>query len=282
MLLASVNKWLDHLEKIRLVLPAVKSYEKPTSIPNSCRSALIQPKNFFNPKSLRSSLANITSWCRESSNSLCPLFKASGTGEMSIPSSMHPFDHLSRTALLITFNSPFHRQIGLIQRLYEPHFQHVILCTDTTKSFETGNLSLSIEEFSYIQLKSGENAAGYFQYFCVLKAIEMNLNIDGLVVIGDDTLVNHWNAFDMQRFHLSISAKSQMWLDHDWGINKALIRTLNGLEEMRIGKDGQPPGSVSRFDSMVLQHWKKLISLFGKCSKKSTWVPISRLLGYHY
>ncbi len=252
-----LKKWLDHLEKTQFVFPVLSGTAQPTFREhNFFRPALIQPVNSFSSDKLNNSIANITAWCHLSS----------GTEELSPPSSVHAFEYFSKTALLITFNVPIQDHIGLIQRLYEPHFQHVIFCSDFTKYFEAGHPLIDIKKFSYIHLNAWENKDGYFQYFCVLRAIEMNLNIEGLVVAGDDTLINHWNTFDMQQFHLSHVARSRSWWDHPWGITNALNHALIDLEARRMGISNiiDPNGSAEHFNKMVIQHWEELISMFGK------------------
>ncbi len=93
----------------------------------------------------------------------------------------------------------------------------------------------------------------------------MNLNIEGLVVVGDDTLINLWNTFNMQRFHLSHVARSKSWFNQTWGMPD-LNRTLIDLEARRMGIINVSGTNVSagRFDKMVLQHWDELIGIFGK------------------
>ncbi len=94
----------------------------------------------------------------------------------------------------------------------------------------------------------------------------MNLNIEGLVVVGDDTLINHWNAFDMQLFHLSHVARSKPWWDHKWGIDTALKHALTDLlaRRMRISNVSSTNGSAEHFDKMVVLNWDRMIGMFGK------------------
>lgn len=115
---------------------------------------------------------------------------------------------LKRIALVVVFNAPFHGNIPLLQTLYDSWFANTIFCS----TFQEDPLQIRqersipgfenvIRSFSYIHLAKEEMDFGGLGYACLTKAIEMGMDVDGYLVIGDDVLLNFWTPFDTTRLN---------------------------------------------------------------------------------
>ena len=85
--------------------------------------------------------------------------------------------------LLITFNhEPNSLNIEFLQKLYAGYFRNIIFCGDK-RIFNNLNITRSkfkkFDSFSFIEIY--EMHRGYYHYYCMTKAIELNLNTRGIL-----------------------------------------------------------------------------------------------------
>lgn len=212
--------------------------------------------------SLLEGLKELTLWCKEATNNLCPVKKISDTEPI-----LNPYlSQWSNIALIITFNFPHHSNIGLLQRLYGPFFKSVHFCSTFPQNpynIPQDNPLLPLRPFQYINIPSNELYKGYFQYKCTLRVLELNLTADGYLVIGDDTQIYMWNYLDKSRFRLFPKLTTGNWvINTDCG--------FSGIGRLKIGK-------LSRTSSACIQ---KLY--FTICASSLTLVPYYMLMRYRF
>ena len=108
--------------------------------------------------------------------------------------------------LLVTFNhEPQALNIETIQHFYRGHFRNIIFCGHKNISRilnENRSQFKRFDSFTFIDMN--EMNAGYYHYYCMTKAIEINFNVkSGILLMSDDVLIKYW--------HLNKLDKSKIW-----------------------------------------------------------------------
>jgi hypothetical protein len=197
--------------KIRLDLPA---------LPNRVEKA---EKAFYQLKE----------WCFVTASS-----SISSAFDSNMDFSIGQWNKLKNIALVLTFNWPISHTVGLLKLLYEPYFAVVIFCGTVQPDhvYRERTIFPLAETFNFIDVTEKEILQGNFAHVCTSKAIELHLpNIDGYMVIADDTLYNFWNDFDTSRFRLwgtyfIENNGGTPWGHTEWGFN-AMNRSLAMIKE---------------------------------------------------
>ena len=95
-------------------------------------------------------------------------------------------------SLLITFNhEPNSLIIEFLQKFYMGFFRNIIFCGDKRISDvlnESRSRFKRFDSFTFIEIYDMHK--GFFHYYCMTKAIELNLNTKGILLISDDVLVS--------------------------------------------------------------------------------------------
>ena len=149
---------------------------------------------------------------------------------------------LLQITLLITFNhEPNSLNIEFLQKLYAGYFRNIIFCGDK-RIFNNLNITRSkfkkFDSFSFIEIY--EMHRGYYHYYCMTKAIELNLNTRGILLMSDDVLVspplmrklNTSQIWFQNKIECNIEFKLKNSLYGKWGLwsNKNLgFEALNNL-----------------------------------------------------
>ena len=103
-------------------------------------------------------------------------------------------------SLLITFNyNALADNIYFIKKFYEDYFQNIIFCGSNILNLlnQTRYQSKKFDSFSFIEFSAGIN--GNFHYYCMNKAIEMNYNTEGILLMSDDVLLKYWKLNNLNQ-----------------------------------------------------------------------------------
>ncbi len=93
--------------------------------------------------------------------------------------------------------------ISLLQRLYQPFFKSLVLCSSFPPISELKAASpfLDIRKFDYINFTESEMYKGFFMYRCLMKVIQQNrTGAKGYFFLNDDVVFNFWNQMDLSKF----------------------------------------------------------------------------------
>ncbi|XP_055898711.1 uncharacterized protein LOC106078818 [Biomphalaria glabrata] len=100
--------------------------------------------------------------------------------------------------LVIVFNKPgFYSNVRYLDALYGQVFPNIIYCGDNATQFVEQTQHLG-KQFSFIDVPLDRGLVGYM---CAVRAIEMNFNVKGFLIMGDDVLFKHWEFFNASRDH---------------------------------------------------------------------------------
>ena len=99
----------------------------------------------------------------------------------------------SSITLLVTFNINIYiKNIEVIRHIYGNYFKNIVFCG--LKIFnvlnETKNSFKKFDSYTFIDVNVGW--AGTSHYYCMTKAIEMNMHTDGFLLMSDDVLLKYW------------------------------------------------------------------------------------------
>ncbi|XP_046335145.2 uncharacterized protein LOC124117363 [Haliotis rufescens] len=150
--------------------------------------------------------------------------------------------------LIIAFNeATFYYNIPLLESMYRGYFKHIVYCGPEIGSFtHHASRGSDIVHLVFIEAYS---KGWYFYYECLMLAMQLNLDVNGFIQIGDDTLLNPWNVVDlprntiwlhkgMDKLNLSldeIEPEWQWWTD-EYG-KPAILETFNDINS--LGASGE-------------------------------------------
>jgi len=106
----------------------------------------------------------------------------------------------SDITLLITFNIAIRSfTIELIKHIYGSYFKNIIFCGKNISSFlnETQGQYKKFDSYTFIDI---DTVNGYFHHYCMTKAIEINFNTKGILLMSDDVLLKYW---DLDKLNVS-------------------------------------------------------------------------------
>ncbi|XGW06871.1 hypothetical protein V3C99_016858, partial [Haemonchus contortus] len=108
---------------------------------------------------------------------------------------------LSSRALLITNNFPWKSTIGLLQRLYQPHFKVTIFCGTFYPELFMAKEGFPdiVSPFNYINVSEKEMDRGVFAYHCLVRARALQLDVKGYFVMSDDVTFNFWHPLHLEK-----------------------------------------------------------------------------------
>ena len=105
-----------------------------------------------------------------------------------------PYSIKSNYTLLITFNlNIFPKNIPILIHFYKSYFRNIVFCGLNIIDLlnETRGLNREyFDSFTFIEFNSNN---GYFHYYCMNKAIEMNYETEGILLASDDAPLKFWN-----------------------------------------------------------------------------------------
>ena len=145
-----------------------------------------------------------------------------------------PWTQFDDILLVITFNTPHYESIPYVETLYRPFFPNILYCGSSSVNVSQ-SVGIDNVTFSFISYQNIEgHAPGSFNYKCMLTAMQMGYDVQGVLVASDDLLLLVHRLSDMRR-------------DLVWYVPK--IHTLTG--------------DFTNF----------LQCKYGSCNIKSVWVP---------
>ncbi len=118
--------------------------------------------------------------------------------------------------LIVTFNyAKYYDVIPLIELLYRRAFKNIIYCG---RGLETPPFQVPF--ISIAKTYDGHHEGGAL-YECVNKLVDLNLDVQGFLTIGDDTLLYYWNLQNLSRNHVWVETpgyhifdiKKKCWSD---------------------------------------------------------------------
>ena len=145
--------------------------------------------------------------------------------------------------LIIVFNvnNYFWPNLAFLETVHRPFFKHIVYCVSDSDQLSSAR---EYEAWHHVILVEGLSDGWYLMYGCVTSVIQMNLaGVKGYLMIGDDTLLNTWNLFNMSRDVITQHKKSHprhadnpkspgwMWWPMEIG-RCAIVRGLAGLEKI--------------------------------------------------
>jgi hypothetical protein len=106
----------------------------------------------------------------------------------------------SNITLLISFNVVIRSfTIELIKHIYGSNFKNIIFCGKNINTFlnETQGQYKKFDSFTFIDI---DTVDGHYHYYCMTKAIEINFNTKGILLMSDDVLLKYW---DLDKLNVS-------------------------------------------------------------------------------
>ena len=102
------------------------------------------------------------------------------------------YSRFSAISLVVTFNMKIYMDnILMIKHLYGVHFKSIVFCGDgITQMLDKSDT----HSFSYIDYYSNN---GKYHYYCMTKAIELNANVKGYLLMSDDILLKYWSLDEL-------------------------------------------------------------------------------------
>ena len=127
-----------------------------------------------------------------------------------------PVPDQSDIILLITFNhNPSAHNIEIIQHFYKDHFRNIIFCGNKQISRllnENRGKFKRFDSFTFIDMNDMDR--GYYHYYCMSKAIEINFNIkSGILLMSDDVFLKFWNLNSLDKRKIWFAEKIQIGRD---------------------------------------------------------------------
>ncbi|KAK0040101.1 glycosyltransferase STELLO2, partial [Biomphalaria pfeifferi] len=171
----------------------------------------------------------------ESLSKICPNITKLVNGPIDIFYSKYYYDIF----LVIVFNKPgFYSNVRYLDALYRDIFPNIIYCGDNAAQFieQTKNFG---KQFSFIEEPLDNGIVGYI---CAVRAIEMNFNVKGFLIMGDDVLFKHWTFLNITKDHfwttfegvhnyINISEPKHWWSWWNMNIGKpAFYKTLEDFK----------------------------------------------------
>ena len=155
----------------------------------------------------------------------CSEHKATLTYNTSV---FDPVPESSDIDLLVTFNvEPFQLNIEFLHHFYKDHFRNIIFCGNKAISSILNEQRSKFKRFdSFTFIDMNEMKSGYYHYYCMTKAIEINFNVkSGILLMSDDVLLKYW--------HLHSLDKSKIWFPEKILIGRD-IEKWNAWEWLKI------------------------------------------------
>ncbi|GAB6020484.1 hypothetical protein CHUAL_003172 [Chamberlinius hualienensis] len=190
--LTLVKLWLDDLQNVQ--------YRQPSLTTRSLREMCIQPKSsnwvYYSPSpSINHGFKDMFEFCEDN-------FVNSSSLKDSFQMNLHPthpklpsynFDNI---LLVVVFNFPHINNIRMLEAVYRDHFPNILFCSETqtlNNLFEKINSSWMTWRTNGISFVNASVIyQGWYGYECAVRAIEMNYNVDGYMLLGDDILFKFW------------------------------------------------------------------------------------------
>jgi hypothetical protein len=119
--------------------------------------------------------------------------------------------------LLITFNhDPQVSSIETLFHFYRDHFRNIIFCGNKKISGHFNGARGRFKRFdSYTFIDMNEMNAGYYHYYCMTKAIEIQFNVKrGILLMSDDVLFKYWHMKQLNHDKMWFPRKVRIGVDH--------------------------------------------------------------------
>ncbi|XP_067685073.1 uncharacterized protein [Haliotis asinina] len=147
--------------------------------------------------------------------------------------------------LIIAFNeADFYTNIPLLESMYRGYFKHIVYCGPEIGSF-TYHVS-RVPDVLHLTFIEAYSKGWYFYYECLMLTMQLNLDVNGYIQIGDDTLLNPWNVVDLPRnviwLHkgmdkLNLShdeiEPEWVWWSYEYG-KSAILETFDEINNMTV------------------------------------------------
>jgi hypothetical protein len=119
-------------------------------------------------------------------------------------------------SLVITFNPPpTEYNIIILTHLYREHFQNLIFCGLNIMQLFSKNRGVDkkFDSYTFIDL---DFATGSYHYFCMNKAVELNLDTDGFFLMSDDVMLKFWKLKQLDPKKIWFLPKKAIMYDYDF------------------------------------------------------------------
>ena len=210
----------------------------------------------------------------------------------------------SHVSLVITFNmKPKIENILLIKHLYGSYFKDIIFCgSNILNIFEKiKNNYKRFHSFTFIEI---ETVGSIYQYYCMTKAIELNLNTKGYLLMNDDVILKYWllDEFDIGKIWFPSKLEcdtyelNKRFETHDMNVNwykpwgmDSLLNVWNffnkELEDFSQGKN-EKRNIIQKFLSMTFSNSKsKNLNEMNVCAALPSnifYLPKKYFKDFHY
>ncbi len=160
---------------------------------------------------------------------------------------LNPWMQFHDVLLMVVFNNPWYEGIPYIETLYRPFFPYMLYCGPGMPDF-TSNKFERLNNFEFTFYSYGGTKKGYkhgaFNYECMIRAINMNFPVSGILFISDDTLLS---VHKLQYLHRNTTWYIPLWdlviddlsdsIISWWGFQKYRTEGLRLLKRMAKEKD---------------------------------------------
>ena len=215
-----------------------------------------------------------------------------------------PQKPIGKYALVVTFNHmTLVSNMLFLKHFFGHYFHHVIFCGSRIN----GNIANSMNEFDKIDSISFIEFTvhyGFFHHQCMNKAIEMNFNADGILLISDDVMLKYWklhNDLDFNKIWFTrkvacweemdpnntMAVENQKWIwNGRWGL-KPLFETWNDFNLILNGTikvDEEHKDMLKRFLSTLESNYEVKGKYPKVCWGQSDmfYLPKTKYKEFHY
>ena len=207
----------------------------------------------------------------------------------------------SNITLLISFNhEPRVQNIEVIKFVYGSYFKNIIFCGSNILDLlnNTRGRSKRFDSYTFIEVNTKQ---GFFLYFCMTKAIELNLMTEGILHMSDDVLLKYWllDKFDTKKiwfpFKLDCSSSYELNIKYvhpiDWGHWReghglaALLKVWSEFDYIKTNQDIEKNTIVENFlnytDLNGSRNRSKITKVCAAFVSDIFYVPKSKLKSFH-
>lgn len=195
--------------------------------------------------------------------SMCKTIPATNTNKININFSL-PWMQLNDVLLIVVFNTPHYDNIQYLEIMYRIAFPSILYCgplpLDGTEFPWVSNYSLS-----FITYQNYHNhTAGAFGYECLIKAISMNYQIAGYLVIADDMFLLPHSLPKLDKNQVWFLPPSEVQIGDIKTLRMCRLGMCDFYPHWRWWEDYQKP-TIDALKNLQKQHHS---DVFYKCYKQ--------------
>ena len=155
-------------------------------------------------------------------------------------------------ALVVMFNWPVYKNVKYLEMMHREIFPVIVYCGDDISKFREQTKDIE-QELSFIEAPVVRGDRGYR---CMVRVVQMRLNVSGFFMIGDDTLINVWKFKGLDKRKIWAAApmtqkcstgniRQTQGTKWEWDKSeKTGTKLKNSLDELQLSINAMPQTST--------------------------------------